>query len=80
MTQGIFLSGLLQGPLLLTPRGFSSGAVTILFYDLGLLQLGFKHPTFRLRGKHHCHSSLKLVSALQLSLQEMCEKQKCPLF
>ena len=29
----------------------SSGAVTTWFYDLGLLQLGLKHPTFRLRGE-----------------------------
>ena len=33
-------------------RTFSSGAVTTCFYDLGLSQLGFKHPTFRLRGLH----------------------------
>ena len=30
---------------------FSSGAVTICFYDLGLLRLGFKHPTVRLRSQ-----------------------------
>ena len=32
-------------------RVFSSGAVTICFYNLGLSQLGFEHPTFRLRGQ-----------------------------
>ena len=30
---------------------FSSGAVTTCFHDLGLSQLGFEHPTFRLRGQ-----------------------------
>ena len=32
-------------------QAFSNGAVTTYFYDLGLSQLGFEHPTFRLRGK-----------------------------
>ena len=31
-------------------RAFGCGAVTTCFYDLGLLRLGFEHPTFRLRG------------------------------
>ena len=32
-------------------RAFSSGAVTSCFYDYGLSRLGFKRPTFRLRGQ-----------------------------
>ena len=32
-------------------RAFRSGTVTTCFYDLGLLRLGFKHPTFCLRGE-----------------------------
>ena len=32
-------------------RAFGCGAVTTSFNDLGLSQLGFEHPTFRLRGK-----------------------------
>ena len=32
-------------------NAFGSGAVTTCFYDLGLLQLGFKHQTFRLRSE-----------------------------
>ena len=31
-------------------RAFSSGAVTICSYDLGLSRLGFEHPTFRPHG------------------------------
>ena len=30
-------------------RTFSNEVVTACFYDLGLLRLGYKHPTFRLR-------------------------------
>ena len=30
---------------------FGSGAVTTIFYDLGLSRLGFEHPTFRLWGQ-----------------------------
>ena len=41
-------NGHLRGSVTLT---FSSGAVTICFYDLGLLRLKFEHPTFRLRGE-----------------------------
>ena len=40
-------------------QAFSSGAVTTCFYNLGLSQLGFKHPTFRLWGQYSnplCHS------------------------
>ena len=33
-------------------RAFSSGAVTTCFYDLGISQLGFEHPTFRLQGHY----------------------------
>ena len=32
-------------------RAFGSEAVTTCFCDLGLLQLGFEHPTFRMRGE-----------------------------
>ena len=32
-------------------RASGSGAVTTCFYDLRLPRLGFKHPTFRLRGE-----------------------------
>ena len=32
-------------------RAFSSGTVTFCFYDLGLLWLGFEHPTFHLRNQ-----------------------------
>ena len=36
----------------LTPFwAFSSGTVTICFYDLGLSRLGFEHPNFRLWGQ-----------------------------
>ena len=33
-------------------RAFSSGSVTIWFYDLGLSRLAFEHHTFSLRGEH----------------------------
>ena len=43
-------NGHLRGPVTHTYcRAFSSGAVTICFYDSGLSRLGFEHPTFRLR-------------------------------
>ena len=32
-------------------RTYCSGAVTTCFYDFGLSELGFEHPTFRLRGE-----------------------------
>ena len=32
-------------------RAFRSGALTTCFYDLGLSQMGFKHPTFRSQGQ-----------------------------
>ena len=32
-------------------RAIGSGIVTTCFNDLGLSQLGFEHPTFRMRGK-----------------------------
>ena len=32
-------------------RACCSGAVTTCFNDIGLLRLGFEHPTFRLRGE-----------------------------
>ena len=41
-------------------RAFSSGAVTTCFYKLGVLRLGFEHPTYHLRGersnplRHRC--------------------------
>ena len=45
-------NGHLRGPMTHTCcRAFSSGAVTTCFYDSGLSRLGFKHPTFRLRGQ-----------------------------
>ena len=45
--------GHLRGPVTLTPISecLESGAVTTYFFDLGLSQLGFEHPTFHLRGK-----------------------------
>ena len=39
----------------LTPRccrAFGSGTVTSCFYDLGLLRLGFEHPTFCMPGEN----------------------------
>ena len=50
-------SGHLGGPVTLTCTRiaerfvFCSVAVTTCFNDLGLLQLGFEHPTFRLQGE-----------------------------
>ena len=47
--------------IMVTPRtrdthtycwSFGSGAVTTSFDDLGVSQLGFEHPTYRLRGEH----------------------------
>ena len=44
-------NGLLRGPVTLIPTAerLSSGVVTNCLNDLGLLRLGFEHPTFRLR-------------------------------
>ena len=46
-------NGHLQWPVALTTlcRAFGSGAVTSCFNDLGLSQLGFEHPTFRMWGE-----------------------------
>ena len=47
------------------------GAVTTCFYDLGLSQLGFEHPTFRLRGVALAHCATAAVRG-PVSLQLLC--------
>ena len=54
-------NGHLWGPMTHLLQSIWYGAVTTWFYDLGLLQLGFEHPTLCLFGEHsnplhHCHS------------------------
>ena len=46
-------NGNIRGPLILVPNAkrFASGAVNTCLNDLSLPQLGFEHPTFRLRGQ-----------------------------
>ena len=56
-------------------RAFGSGDVTTRFNDLGLSQLRFEHPTFRMRGdcsnwpRHHRSLNLVFYQYLEYSLQ-----------
>ena len=49
-------------------RAFSGVAVTTCFYDLGLLRLGFEHPTFRLRLLYFKHISCKVMMTASFCL------------
>ena len=57
---------------------FSSGAVTACFNDLGLLRLGFEHPTSRLRGQRSSplrHRRGRLGSDLTLIYTYLISKE-----
>ena len=51
-------------------RALSSGAVTTCFKDWGLSRLGFKHPTFRLRGEYS--NQLRHRGGLYLVKGDVC--------
>ena len=56
-------------------RAFGSSAVTICLNDLGLSRLGFKHPTFRLRGERFNllrHRRGSMINIICAKLKDLC--------
>ena len=72
MTRTSVCNGHLRGPVTLTYaccRTFGSGAVPTCFSDLGLLQLGFEHSTFRMQGErpnrlHHRRGPIRSLTGV----------------
>ena len=58
-------------------RAFRSGAVTTLFYDLGLSRLGFEHPTFCIQGKRTVDVCVKKSLHIILLISNLDKKPTC---